>query len=49
MKVVIVAKTRMRSGVCIGAITEEGESIRIIQRNNDPPDGVYREYKVGDV
>ena len=49
MKVLIVAKTRMGSGACIGAITEEGESVRLIPFNEDPHDGANREYEVGDV
>ena len=36
MKVLIVAKTRMGGGACIGAITEEGESVRLIPFNDDP-------------
>ena len=49
MKVLIVAKTRMGGGACIGAITEEGESVRLIPFNADPHDGANREYEVGDV
>ena len=49
MKVLIVAKTRMGSGACIGAITETGESVRLIPFNADPHDGANREYEVGDV
>ena len=49
MKVLIVAKTRMGGGACIGAITEEGESVRLIPFNEDPHDGANREYEVGDV
>lgn len=49
MKVLIVAKTRMRSGVCIGAITEEGESVRLNPLNEDPSDSANQEYQVGDV
>ncbi len=49
MKVLIVAKTRMGGGACIGAITEEGESVRLIPFNEDPHDGANREYEVGAV
>ena len=49
MKVLIVAKTRMGGGACIGAITEEGESVRLIPFNEDPHDGANREYQIGDV
>lgn len=49
MRVLIVAKTRMGSGACIGAITETGESVRLIPFNEDPHDGANREYEVGDI
>ncbi len=49
MRVLIVAKTRMGSGACIGAITETGESVRLIPYNADPHDGANREYEVGDI
>ena len=49
MRVLIVAKTRMGGGACIGAITETGESVRLIPHNADPHDGANREYNVGDV
>ena len=49
MKVLIVAKTRMGGGACIGAITEDGESLRLIPFNEDPQDGANREYEVGQV
>ncbi len=49
MKVLIVAKTRMGGGACIGAITEEAESVRLIPFNEDPHDGANQEYEVGDV
>ena len=49
MKVLIVAKTRMGGGACIGAITENGESVRLIPFNEDPHDGANQEYEVGDV
>lgn len=49
MRVLIVAKTRMGKGACIGAITEKRESVRLIPLNADPRDGANREYEVGDV
>ena len=49
MKVLIVAKTRMGGGACIGAITADGKSVRLIPFNEDPHDGANREYEVGDV
>ncbi len=49
MRVLIVAKTRMAKGACIGAITETGESVRLIPFNADPHDGANREYNVGDI
>ena len=49
MRVLIVAKTRMGSGACIGAITETGESARLIPLNADPHDGANREYNVGEI
>ena len=39
----------MASGACIGAITETGESVRLIPFNADPRDGANREYEVGDI
>ena len=49
MRVLIVAKTRMGAGACIGAITETGESVRLIPFNADPHDGANNEYNVGDI
>ena len=49
MRVLIVAKTRMNKGACIGAITENGESVRLIPYNADPHDGANREYEVGEI
>ncbi|MCG9131798.1 DNA helicase RecQ [Candidatus Poribacteria bacterium] len=49
MRVLIVAKTRMGGGACIGAITEKGESVRLIPFNADPHDGANKEYEVGDI
>ena len=49
MRVLIVAKTRMGSGACIGAITKKGKSVRLVPLNTDPHKGTNREYEVGDV
>ena len=49
MRVLIVAKTRMGGGACIGAITEKGKSVRLIPYNADPHDGANKEYNVGDI
>ena len=49
MRVLIVAKTRMGAGACIGAITERGESVRLVPYNTDPHDGANNEYNVGDI
>ena len=49
MKVLIVAKTRMGGGACIGAITEDGKSVRLMPYNADSHDGANRVYEVGDV
>ena len=49
MRVLIVAKTRLGSGACIGAITETGESVRLVPFNADPHDGANREYEVGEI
>ena len=39
----------MGKGACIGAITETGESVRLIPFNADPHDGANREYEIGDI
>ena len=49
MRVLIVAKTRMGNGACIGGITQHGESVRLIPYEVDPHDGANREYNVGDI
>ncbi|MDE0010035.1 MAG: ATP-dependent DNA helicase [Candidatus Poribacteria bacterium] len=49
MRVLIVAKTRMGSGACIGGITETGKRVRLIPFNEDPHDGANREYNVGEI
>ena len=50
MKVLIVAKTRMGGGACIGGITlEEGRSVRLIDAHTDVHDGSGLQYNVGEV
>ena len=49
MRVLIVAKTRMGGGACIGGITQDGKSVRLIAAGIDAHDGAGLEYEVGDV
>ncbi len=49
MKVLIVAKTRQGSGACIGGITFEGRSVRLIAPDAGFNEHVGLEYQVGDV
>ncbi|HEX6387210.1 MAG TPA: DNA helicase RecQ [Anaerolineae bacterium] len=49
MKVVIVAKTRQGSGACIGGITFNGYSVRLIAADRDTNERFNIEYHVGDV
>lgn len=49
MKVVIVAKTRMGSGACIGGLTFDGRSVRLIAPDADHNDQFNQEYQIGDV
>lgn len=49
MKVVIVAKTRMGSGACVGGLTFEGQSVRLIAPDQTRNDRFNQEYNVGDV
>lgn len=49
MKVVIVAKTRMGRGACVGAINFEGRSLRLIAADQDWNEQFNRDYAVGDV
>jgi ATP-dependent DNA helicase RecQ len=47
MKVLIVARTRMKSGLCIGGLTSDGRNVRLIR-----PEGRHREdapYEVGSI
>jgi ATP-dependent DNA helicase RecQ len=49
LKVVIVAKTRMGGGACVGAVTFDGRSLRLIAADQDWNDQFNLEYNVGDV
>ena len=48
MKVVIVAKTRMRGGACVGAITSDGQSVRLIDPKQDRVDHFNLVYHIGE-
>ena len=49
MKVVIVAKTRQGSGSCVGGITFDGRSLRLIASDKNTNDQFNNEYSIGDV
>ena len=49
MKVVIVAKTRMGSGACIGGLTFTGRSVRLIAADQEVNEQFNMEYAVGEV
>lgn len=49
MKIVIVAKTRMGSGACIGALTFDGRSLRLIAADRETNDRFNMDYQVGEV
>lgn len=49
MLVTIVAKTRMGGGACIGGITGDGRSVRLIAPDMGFNDHFNNEYEVGDV
>jgi ATP-dependent DNA helicase RecQ len=49
MKVLIVAKTRRGGGACVGAITEQGRSVRLIAADAETNEHAGLEYEVGDV
>ena len=49
MKVLIVAKTRQGNGACVGGITFDGRSVRLIPAHGDVHEGANLEYKVGEV
>ena len=49
MKVIIVAKTRMGSGACIGAIDFAGKSLRLVAADAEFNETAGMEYEIGDV
>ena len=49
MKVVIVAKTRMGRGSCIGGITFQGQPVRLIAADADHNEYFNADYEIGDV
>lgn len=49
MNVLIVAKTRMGTGACIGAITETGTSVRLLAADAEVNERFNLEYEIGDV
>ncbi len=49
MRVLIVAKTRQGAGACIGGITFEGRSVRLIAADAAYNERAGLEYEVGEV
>ena len=49
MKVLIVAKTRRGGGACVGGITEDGRSVRLIASDAATNERAGLEYEVGEV
>ena len=49
MKILIVAKTRRGPGACVGGITEEGRSARLIALDDATNERAGLEYEVGEV
>jgi ATP-dependent DNA helicase RecQ len=49
IRVLIVSKTRQGNGACVGGITREGQSVRLISPEAETHDRVNMEYTVGDV
>src|SRR5947208_2134145 len=49
MKVLIVAKTRRGAGACVGGITEDGRSVRLIAADAATNERAGLEYDVGEV
>jgi hypothetical protein len=49
MKVLIVAKTRRGAGACVGAISQSGNSVRLIAHNAAHNERAGLEYEVGQV
>ncbi len=49
MKILIVAKTRRGPGACVGGITQEGHSVRLIAKDAASNERAGLEYTVGEV
>ena len=49
MRVVIVAKTRRGTGACVGGITQDGRSVRLVAADADRNEHAGLEYTVGEV
>src|SRR5215469_9897156 len=49
MKVLIVGKTRRGSGACVGGITEDGRSVRLIAGHAHSNERAGLEYEIGEV
>jgi ATP-dependent DNA helicase RecQ len=49
IKVLIVARTRQGSGACIGGITSDGRSVRLVAANAETNEHAGLEYAVGEV
>lgn len=49
MRVLIVAKTRTGKGACIGGISSEGQSVRLVAADAETNETAGREYNVGEV
>jgi ATP-dependent DNA helicase RecQ len=49
MRVLIAAKTRRGAGACVGGITRDGKSVRLVAANAETNDRAGLEYNVGEV
>ena len=49
MRILVVAKTRRGAGACVGGITEEGHSVRLIASDAASNERAGLEYEVGEV
>jgi len=49
MRVLIVAKTRRGSGACVGGITQDGRSVRLVAADAERNEHAGLEYNVGEV
>jgi len=49
MRVLIVAKTRRGQGACVGGLTQEGNSVRLVAADADRNEHAGLEYSVGEV